>query len=645
MATARLELTHEMRDVAEICDGGRFGDLEAHGSGGEVMGAQLCNHILEEPLVVERGAGQIDRDGVGPDTRGRAVHDAVERLAHHPAIDGGHHIVAFRRRDELGRRDQRAALVAQAQQELEVLRLGDARTDRHDRLVEKLEASLIARPREPRHPVHLAMPLGHIVRLIELHAVAALILRGIARDVGGAHDARDRRRIRGDFHDANAHAHRQHATLPDEAVIADRLTQGIGDAQRLLERAIGEQNPELVAAEPGERIARAHARLQHAGDLPQQLIPGGVPAGIVDQFELIEIEIQEHVPAGGVLAHALDRAGQAVLEFTPVDQAGERIVARLVVERAVHAPLLAHVVEHHDGADQVSRAIAYRRGGVLDGNHVAAPRHEHRMLGESQHLAFAQAAHDGALGRLPRGLVHHGQDIADELRLRLAVLPSRQALRDRVHVVDAPFGIGGDDRIADRLQRDLRAFLRLEYRRLRLLARRDVGDRSLESDQAALLVAHRAAVVDHHEHAAVLAAQDVFLVAHLAVALHAPYIGVPITRIPVERSRRELIQLLRRGVAEHLHEGRIDDQQMAVPRRAIHPVHDALEQAAELGLAFPQGILAAPPLDRNAGDLTHARHEILIARRRQPGMAAVERDRADDLAAVRGVDGRRPGAA
>ena len=245
------------------------------------------------------------------------------------------------------------------------------------------------------------MPFGNIVGLVELHAVAALVLRRIAGDVGRAHDARDRRGIRGDFHDTDAHAHREHAVLPDEAVVTDRLTQRLRDAQRLLERAVREQHPELVAAETGERIARAHARLQDAGDLPQQLISRRVPAGVVDQLELIEIEIQEHLPALGVLADALDRAGEAVLELAPVDEAGERIVARLIVQRAVHAALLADVVEHHDGADQVSRAIAYRRGGVLDGDLLAAPRHEHGMLGEAQHLTFAQAAHDRALATPP----------------------------------------------------------------------------------------------------------------------------------------------------------------------------------------------------------------------------------------------------
>ena len=49
------------------------------------------------------------------------MHDAVERLAHDPAVDRGHDVVALGRRNEFRRRDQRARLVAQPQHQLEVL--------------------------------------------------------------------------------------------------------------------------------------------------------------------------------------------------------------------------------------------------------------------------------------------------------------------------------------------------------------------------------------------------------------------------------------------------------------------------------------------------------------------------------------------
>ena len=78
---------------------------------------------------------------------------------------------------------------------------------------------------------------------------------------------------------------------------------------------------------------------------------------------------------------------------------------------------------------------------------------------------------------------------------------------------------------------------------------------------------------------------------------------------------RHLIQLLGRGVAQHVHEGRIGDQNAAVARGLVHALHDAFEQAAKFRLAVAQRILGAAPLDGDAGDLRHARHEFVIARR------------------------------
>ena len=230
------------------------------------------------------------------------------------------------------------------------------------------------------------------------------------------------------------------------------LAQCLGDAQGLIEPAILQQNPEFVAAQARERIADSNPGLQHAGDLLEQLVPGGVTASIVDQLELIQVEVQQRVAAIRVLPHGLDRGGQPIFEFAAVDEPGERIVARLIMQRPVQPALLAHIVKHHHRADQITGTIADGRRRILDRDFLSAAVHEHRVFGQAEHLSFAQAAHDRTLARLPRRLIDDRQHIADQLRLRFAVFPSGQALGHRIHVVDASFGIGGDYRIADRLQ-------------------------------------------------------------------------------------------------------------------------------------------------------------------------------------------------
>ena len=100
-------------------------------------------------------------------------------------------------------------LVAQAQHELEMLALVRVGADGHDRLVKQLESAFVAGARQLRDPVHFAMPLRHVVRLVQLHAVAALILGRVAGDVGGAHHVGDGRGLAGDLDDADADADRE----------------------------------------------------------------------------------------------------------------------------------------------------------------------------------------------------------------------------------------------------------------------------------------------------------------------------------------------------------------------------------------------------------------------------------------------------
>ena len=56
-----------------------------------------------------------------------------------------------------------------------------------------------------------------------------------------------------------------------------------------------EQHAELVAAEPRQRVALAQPRTEQHGDLAQELVARRVPARVVDELELVEIEVQHGV--------------------------------------------------------------------------------------------------------------------------------------------------------------------------------------------------------------------------------------------------------------------------------------------------------------------------------------------------------------
>ncbi len=89
-----------------------------------------------------------------------------------------------------------------------------------------------------------------------------------------------------------------------------------------------EQHAELIAAEAREGVRGAYPRLQHAGHIAQQPVAGLVAAGIVDDLELVEVDVQQRIGALAAL-RAEQRPVQAIVELAPVDEAGERVVARL----------------------------------------------------------------------------------------------------------------------------------------------------------------------------------------------------------------------------------------------------------------------------------------------------------------------------
>src|SRR4029077_1063056 len=133
------------------------------------------------------------------------------------------------------------------------------------------------------------------IRLVYVDAVAASVLGGVTGNVRRAHDVGDILSARGDRHDADARAHRQRARAPDEAEVTNRLAYALGDAGRLLERTTLEKNAELIATEARDDVRSAHARLQHSRDIAQQAVPRRVAAGVVDELELVEVDIQHRV--------------------------------------------------------------------------------------------------------------------------------------------------------------------------------------------------------------------------------------------------------------------------------------------------------------------------------------------------------------
>ena len=142
-----------------------------------------------------------------------------------------------------------------------------------------------------------------------------------------------------------------------------------------------DDDPELVAAEPGQHPAGRHRSRRRRADLAHQLVAGAVAKGVVDRLEAVEVDHQ-HVL---VLAAAGEARGQLLDEAGAVEDARQIVVARGVFgDVEPRAQFLDLQLQPLD-----------RRAGVVGG-----------AFGVGQP---AVALGDGADGRLGRARIERGQ--------------------------------------------------------------------------------------------------------------------------------------------------------------------------------------------------------------------------------------------
>ena len=190
-----------------------------------------------------------------------------------------------------------------------------------------------------------------------MDAVASGLLGRGAGAVRGAQQRGHVLVVGGDRYHADTDAEPESTVVPQELVVADRRPQVFGGLQCLLDIAALQQHTELVAAEPRQGIAPADLRLEQIAELMQQGIAGAVAAGVVDDLELVEVQVQQRI---GCLAgfRALQRPLEAALELAPVDQPRENVVAGMITEATVEFARLTDVVEHQHAARDDALAVA-----------------------------------------------------------------------------------------------------------------------------------------------------------------------------------------------------------------------------------------------------------------------------------------------
>jgi len=122
-------------------------------------------------------------------------------------------------------------------------------------------------------------------------------------------------------------------------------------------------------------------------------------------------------------------------------------------QRVLAGAPLGHIAEHQHHANELALAVADGRAAVVDGHLAAVAPQQHRVVGQPGHPPLAQHARHRAFHLGPRALVDDAEHLADGLAHGLGLRPAGEGLGHRVHEEDAALVVGGDDGIADALQR------------------------------------------------------------------------------------------------------------------------------------------------------------------------------------------------
>ena len=214
----------------------------------------------------------------------------------------------------------------------------------HDGLV--VERELVAFQR-PAQVVLDAQPADRTATqplVVELVAGAAALLGAVHRRLGVADEI---------LRPLAALCHRDPDRGGDEVLVAvehERAGEDRGDPLGHLDRVVLagdllEQDPELVGAEAGHGVRRAHGLLEARRGGREQLVADVMAHRVVDELEAIEVEEQDR-GLDVAPAQALDRLAEPVHEQHAVGQIGQRVVQRAVADVVLGELALERVTEH-----------------------------------------------------------------------------------------------------------------------------------------------------------------------------------------------------------------------------------------------------------------------------------------------------------
>ena len=109
-------------------------------------------------------------------------------------------------------------------------------------------------------------------------------------------------------------------------------------------------------------MSHAGQERQPAADLGQHLVAGIVTEGIVDLFEVVQVDEQHRQPAGW-RSRASSAWDSRSMQRDAVRQPGDRVVKSLIGERFLGLDLCCHIAGDAERADDPAALVAKRHLG------------------------------------------------------------------------------------------------------------------------------------------------------------------------------------------------------------------------------------------------------------------------------------------
>ncbi len=447
LTAGAAQTVDELARAAKMGDRSGFRQFQTQPPGHMArVGAVVLDHA-DHARVLQRATGKVHRQARAS---GQQVPD---RARDHIAVDQRHQPEAFGGRQEGTRQHDAPVPLAQAQQHL-VPRQPVGSAECANRLHIQQQALFIQRVAQLGRPLHFtaaARKVG-IAAPEQMDAIAPQVLGRVTGKVRLGQQLRGRCRAGADWHQAHAGAHGEAALPPAKAESADRAQQVMGDLRGLVRRAVGQQQAEFVAAKARQQVTAADPVLQQGGQFGQQLIAGCVAAAVVDHLELIQIHVAQGMHGIGP-ARLVQQFAQPVFELAPVGQTGQRVVSRLVGDLGRQAPGVGHVAKHDHRAGQGAVRQMNGRRRIFDVIFDPVAVQQDGGTRQVDRRIVGDAAQQRIVDRPAAVFMHQAKHLADRLVEGFGLRPAGQALGDRVQRRHPALGIGGDDPVADGLQR------------------------------------------------------------------------------------------------------------------------------------------------------------------------------------------------